>query len=362
MLLYTGVDLLSAIYLFDIASTQAATVSRSYSSPRKSLSWNPLSVAAVYLFDPLTILTCLARSTSVFTTMLTLLSVIKACQAKATASIFALAMASSLGLHPILLAPPIGVLCYDRIQQRHASRSKSDSRNTAPPGAIAFTFRLAVTFGAITALLLLISRTLVPSWSFLESVYATPLTLPDLTPNTGLWWYFFIEMFDPFRSFFLGVFWLHMLSYSVPLCLRFQKQPLAAVVIMVGVIAVFEPYASAGDAGVFLSVLCLLSHTFERKSDCVVEAGSRMMMLTLVEVNKYTYPAVATLIYVFFLGPAFHHLWIYAGSGNANFFYAITLVWNLGLLVLLTDAIYSVLRDEWEVMRPEMKGKSVARI
>ena len=32
------------------------------------------------------------------------------------------------------------------------------------------------------------------------------LTLPDFTPNPGLWWYFFTEMFDHFRAFFLIVF------------------------------------------------------------------------------------------------------------------------------------------------------------
>jgi len=98
----------------------------------------------------------------------------------------------------------------------------------------------------------------------MQSVYLTPLTLPDLTPNAGLWWYFFIEMFDAFRSFFLGVFWLHMLSYSIPFSLRLHKQPLAAVVLMQGVCAIFQPYANAGDAGAWLSCLCLLSHTFER--------------------------------------------------------------------------------------------------
>ena len=71
-------------------------------------------------------------------------------------------------------------------------------------------------------------------------------------------------MFDAFRSFFLGVFWLHMLSYSVPFCLRLKKQPLAAVVLMMGVIAVFQPYANAGDAGAWLSAVCLLGHVFER--------------------------------------------------------------------------------------------------
>lgn len=32
------------------------------------------------------------------------------------------------------------------------------------------------------------------------------LSLPDLTPNSGLWWYFFTEMFDHFRPFFLMAF------------------------------------------------------------------------------------------------------------------------------------------------------------
>ena len=32
------------------------------------------------------------------------------------------------------------------------------------------------------------------------------LTVSDLTPNVGLNWYFFTEMFDHFRSFFVGAF------------------------------------------------------------------------------------------------------------------------------------------------------------
>lgn len=71
---------------------------------------------------------------------------------------------------------------------------------------------------------------------------------------------------------------------------------------------------------------------------------------------------MSTLLYTSLLGPAFYYLWIYAGSGNANFFYAITLVWNLAQSVILGDVLFAVLRDEWEVERPEMKGKAVARI
>lgn len=34
------------------------------------------------------------------------------------------------------------------------------------------------------------------------------LGVSDLTPNVGMWWYFFTEMFDHFRPFFVGVFYV----------------------------------------------------------------------------------------------------------------------------------------------------------
>ena len=77
---------------------------------------------------------------------------------------------------------------------------------------------------------------------------------------------------------------------------------------------------------------------------------------------RYNFFAVSTMLYATLLGPAFYHLWIYAGSGNANFFYAITLVWSLALSIIVGDSLFAVLRDEWEVERPEMKGKEVKRI
>lgn len=77
---------------------------------------------------------------------------------------------------------------------------------------------------------------------------------------------------------------------------------------------------------------------------------------------RYTFFAVSALLYASLLGPIFHHLWIYAGSGNANFFYAITLVWSLGLSIVVADSLFAVLRDEWEQERPEMKGKDARQI
>lgn len=77
---------------------------------------------------------------------------------------------------------------------------------------------------------------------------------------------------------------------------------------------------------------------------------------------RYTFIASSALLYATLLGPAFYHLWIYAGSGNANFFYAITLVWSLGLSILLADSIFAALREEWELENPEMRGKDVRQV
>lgn len=77
---------------------------------------------------------------------------------------------------------------------------------------------------------------------------------------------------------------------------------------------------------------------------------------------RYSFLAVATLMYATLLGPAFYHLWIYAGSGNANFFYAITLVWSLALIILIGDLLHAVIRDETEAERPELKGKDVRQL
>ena len=77
---------------------------------------------------------------------------------------------------------------------------------------------------------------------------------------------------------------------------------------------------------------------------------------------RYTFIAASVLLYATLLGPAFYYLWIFSGSGNANFFYAITLVWSLGLAILVGDSLFAVLRDEWEVERPDMRGKDIKRI
>ena len=210
-----------------------------------------------YLFNPFTIATCIGRPTSVFTNCAILHAIANAVSGKPVSSVLALGLASYLSLYPALLLAPLILLCYDR-----------QARDTkAPPSIGAFTVKHVLVFFAAAIWFLYISNILTGgSWEFLSSTYGVHLLLPDLTPNVGLWWYFFIEMFDSFREFFLGVFWLHLAGYVGGLCVRVRKQPLFIITALLGIFAVFKPYPSLSDTSLYFAMLPLYRHIFPCKS------------------------------------------------------------------------------------------------
>ncbi|KAH0437960.1 GPI transamidase subunit PIG-U [Colletotrichum camelliae] len=331
-ILYILFDILSADALSKIADSGEAGTSRLFTSPRRGKRWSGLVVASLYLFNPFTIATCIGRSTSIFSTCAILHAIAKAISGAPLGAMVALSFATYLSMYPLLLLPPLLLLAYDR---QDPSRRVASTLHFA----LANTGVVAAVLGALFLMSFLLTGA---SWEFLSSTYGAQLTLNDLTPNVGLWWYFFIEMFDSFRSFFLAVFWLHLSSYVLPLTIRIRSQPLVVLTLLLGVFAIFKPYPSIADTSLFLAMLPLFRHIFP--------------------LMRYTFVGAATIMYASFLGPAFYHLWIYAGSGNANFFYAITLVWSLGQSLLVSDLTFAVLRDEWEVERPDMVGKEIRQI
>lgn len=300
--------------------------------PARCDSWTEsadLSFAS-FLFNPFTIATCIGRPTSVFTTCAILHAVAKAVTGAPYSAVIAMSFAAYLSMYPALLLPPLALLAYDR---------SYGQGKTQPLAFVAKTVGVAA---ATVSVLFQMSYFITGSWEFLSSTYGIQLTLTDLTPNVGLWWYFFIEMFDSFRSFFLAVFWLHLSSYVGALSMRIRSQPLFVITLLLGIFGIFKPYPSISDTSLFLAMIPLYRHIFP--------------------LMRYTFVVPSTILYATFLGPAFYYLWIYAGSGNANFFYAITLVWSLGQSLLVSDLTFAALRDEWEVDRPEMVGKEIRQI
>ncbi|PLB54555.1 major facilitator superfamily permease Cdc91p [Aspergillus steynii IBT 23096] len=332
-LFFAIIDLVNANALVTISDSNQAVSGRLYSALRKQIRWDGIEIAAWFLFNPFTIATCLGRSTSVLTTTGILYGVSNAVSGNSINAMLSLGFASYLSIYPALLFIPLVLLSYDRRAQ-----------GVKPPSGMAtFAVQHLVVFVLSIAGLLGVSCLLVGNlYEFVSATYGFQLLVPDLTPNVGLWWYFFIEIFDSFREFFLGVFWLHLAAYVGALSIRIRHQPLFVISSLLGVFAIFKPYPSISDASLYFALLPLYRHLFP--------------------LMRYTFFAISALLYATLLGPAFYHLWIYAGSGNANFFYAITLVWSLGLSILLADTIFAALREQWEQENPEARGKDVRQV
>lgn len=161
-----------------------------------------------------------------------------------------LALGTALNMYPLYLTPALIVI----------------SRQAKPEGTFTFqAVKLSLMYllnvGAYLGLAFLTAG----SWEFLESTYGTVLFFTDLTPNIGVWWYFFTEMFTFFRPFFTCVFHLYVMIFSLPITIRLQNNPLFALTTIVGISTIFKAYPEVGDAGFYLSLLALFKPIFPRK-------------------------------------------------------------------------------------------------
>lgn len=64
--------------------------------------------------------------------------------------------------------------------------------------------------------------------------------LDDLSPNSGLWWYFFAEIFDQFRPFYLLVFNSQVPMLMIPLTIHFRRKPYVLATFACVLMALFK--------------------------------------------------------------------------------------------------------------------------
>lgn len=165
------------------------------------------------------------------------------------------------------------------------------------------------------------------SWTFLESTVGFILAVPELTPNMGLFWYFFTEMFEHFRVFFVCTFQINCFVYVYPLAARLKDQPFLLSISLIALTAIFKSYPSYGDVGFYMALLPTVSYLFPYM--------------------KQTFIVANTLVATTILGPVLYQLWIYNGSANANFFFAITLVFSTAQIFLVTDLLFAHVKREF---------------
>lgn len=156
-----------------------------------------------------------------------------------------------------------------------------------------------------------------------KETYGFILTVEDLSPNLGVFWYFFTEIFDFFRVFFLLVFHSNILFMILPLSIRLNHRPCFLAFIFVAITAMLKSYPSVGDSALYLGLSALFVNEL---------AGMRFSFFLL---NGLTG--------IILLSPVMYNLWIWRGTGNANFYFATALAYACFELILIVESVGTML-------------------
>lgn len=152
-------------------------------------------------------------------------------------------------------------------------------------------------------------------------------------------------MFDHFRLFFTYVFQFNVLLYAVPISTRLRHDPVISILIQMGLISTLKSYPSIGETGLFMSFLPIAAYLFPLLRNFLI----------------YSCMLVASVV----LAPIMFYLWVGNGGGNANFYFAITLVYSVGLIFLIVDIFYAQIKRQFIKMNgadiPKMKNGSLAK-
>ncbi|EJU04266.1 PIG-U-domain-containing protein [Dacryopinax primogenitus] len=284
-------------------------------------------LASLYLSKPYNFLPTVALSSSSLDNAFLLLALRFAALQQVSPSLILLAVLSFSSLPSILLLPPLVMILLA------GPKPTVPLPKYSPKTAL----RIVAEFALYMVVLTGASRFVAGSWGWVLQTWGATVMLPDLTPNPGLWWYFFTEMFDQYRPFFLLTFSLHPLIYVAPMCLKFQHDPLFAFFLLQGIISTFKSYPTLSDAGLYISLLGIFPEIY----------------------SHFRHPLVTALLHLHaaLLLPLFHYLWLDAGTGNANFFYASTLVFGLANGSTIVEALWAGLhstigeKEGWEVVQ-----------
>lgn len=314
--IYTGIDIVIARRLICINKWYNKHMSARMGRPING--FNDDLIAAFYLFNPLLILTNLSHSTLCFTFLAITESLYQLVVSRnLPRSVMSMALAGYLSFRPVFLVIPLLGLAHSL---------DSDWKTVYAHG-----FCL---FSSACGILMLASFVMTASFQFLDQCYGIVVKFNKITPNIGLWWYIFTEMFEFFTPFYVGVFNLYSVVFVIPLTLRLFEfnhksgkpsgDAFLAVVTSYVWLSFTKSYPSVGDLAFALSLFPIFKDT-------------------IVPHCKYLFLTALVLLVGLLLSPIFYYCWIVLGTGNSNFFYSINLVWGIVHGLILTDLVWSKL-------------------
>lgn len=271
----------------------------------------PFYCALAYLFNPYSILNCVGKTTTVFSNLLLSLMVLALSRQQKFLCLLTLALETQRNFYPMILIVPIALAFSE------SSKAKIVSRTAT-----------IITFFGILFGLQYLSFQLMGSWKFLDSTYGFIIHCRDLTPNIGLFFYFFMEMFDHFRELFLYTFQLNTtILYLFPLTFTFKECPEFLLTVLLSLITIFRSYPCIGDVAFYMSLIPLWRR--------------------VAPFMSHNFIVIATFLVTSILGPTVYHLWMYANSANANFYFGVTLVFCTANIFLLTDLTFAYLKRKF---------------
>lgn len=331
-LLFTIVDVGIALKLVNLNRWYNDYQSRR--AGKKLVGFDDAIIAAFYMFNPLMILTCWSHSTlpMSYFLILELLNQVLVDKNPYRGSI-ALAVAAYLSYTPVYLVIPLLALTYV------VSPTNDWREEIVQCGGIFF---------ASVATLMLLSFILTALPDFFYQCYWTVLLYLKISPNMGLWWYIFTEMFDFFLPFYRGIFNLYSVIFIVPLTVR-----------------LFEFGPKQGDS--FLAfAMCYLWLSFTKLYPIIGDLGLALSILpifknTVIPHAKFLFITALTLIVVLLLAPIFYYCWIVLGNGNSNFFYSMNLIWGGVHVLLFLDFLWGRLVYDY-IQTHEVKDELKLRL
>lgn len=277
--------------------------------------------------NPLSILSSGAKTIAPFVNLTLVGALYYALLGDRLPSLLLAAIATYTAIHPLyILAPVLSLLRPSQIKAN------------------------ALLFISLLAVLLAASRVVTGSWRFLLTSAGSRLAYSSLKPNVGLYWYLFIEMFDFFRPLFAIFLQLHSLFYWIPAGVRFRHDPLFMAFLLIGLQAILQPYPTVADATLYLSMIPLFPELYDSTTGSVT-------LLVIFGLDLRAVPlCLIALLFAGALAPVNWYYWIHQGSGNANFYYATTLLYNIPHVIILIDMMRAHLYTFVLRLNPDLRA------
>ncbi|KAK9738027.1 hypothetical protein QE152_g10217 [Popillia japonica] len=264
----------------------------------------PLYVTVMYLFNPYIIFNCVACTTTTFLNLCLATFLYAICSGSVIIGAVSLAIASLQSLYPVIL---ISALYLSVLKYQNSM------------------FKAVISVISCISLLVVFifsSYYLMGSWNFIPQTYGFILQVSDQQPNIGIYWYFFMEMFEHFKELFICSYQINVtILYFIPLTIKFRKDPVLLGICFIMLTGIFKSYPSIGDFGFSLALLPVMKYMY----NCM----------------QQIFVSIVAIITTTTLAPILWNLWIYWGSANANFFFGTTLAFITAHIFILTDVSFA---------------------